>query len=884
MKKSLLSFILTMMLVLSSFSGFLVLGENNAYAAEEEFAGGTGIEEDPFLIANAEQLDAVRNNSGAGLYFKLVADIDLSGYASGLGWDPIGDYSHSGLRFKGVFEGNGHTISNLRIDRPNEENVGLFDSIGSDSVIANLKLKNVQVTGMDETGAFVGSSYGNIINSSSSGKVTSTGSGAGGLVGRLVGSHSEISDSHSTATVRGADTVGGLVGITIGTNGEIRNSYAEGDVHGERYIGGIVGYVGEITISDSYATGDINATGGDAGGLVGYFRGDSIRMSFALGNVNGTNNVGGLVGYATSGLIESSYATGEVHGTDYIGGLAGYNDGSILNNYALGGVYGNKYIGGLVGYSRDIISYNYATGLVNGTNSKGGLVGYNTGSVSFSFYNEDTTGQTDTGKGEGRPSADMALQSTYAGWDFSDIWVMSPHNGDLPVLQDLLVHVTYDRNGSNGSNGGSVPLDNASYPPGVTASVYSDTGNLVKTGYTFSGWNTSADGNGTSYPEGGHFRIVAETTLHAEWVSSQSHLSGLSVDQGTMSPIPDNPALTEYTVAAANSVTNLQLTLVKADSEQTITVTGAIYVEELDVVTSTYAATNLSVGANVIEVKVTAPDGVTQTIYKVIVNRASSSEGDAGGGNEVGGNTGGGNETGSSTSGGVEIGGSKDESSKDESGGSDGKVSEGKPAEPVCQTETTFSDIAGHWAEATIKQAFCIGLVTGYPDGLFQPDKSVTREECIVMLIRVLNQQEKAGSVTKEDMPSGSGAPQVLAEELPPFSDARQLGEWSRETVAQAVQAGIIKGYPDGTFKPAADIIRAEMVTMVALSLNLAAESDKVTRFADDGDIPVWARDAVDALKILGLVEGRGANIFAPYARTTRAEAITILLKLKGKL
>ncbi|MCQ2752509.1 MAG: InlB B-repeat-containing protein, partial [Coriobacteriales bacterium] len=74
----------------------------------------------------------------------------------------------------------------------------------------------------------------------------------------------------------------------------------------------------------------------------------------------------------------------------------------------------------------------------------------------------------------------------------------------------------------NGNTGGSVPTDSTSYSSGGIVTVLGNTGNLVKTGYTFSGWNTASDGSGTTYAAGGTFNISANTTLYAKWVEESS--------------------------------------------------------------------------------------------------------------------------------------------------------------------------------------------------------------------------------------------------------------------------------------------------------------------------------------------------------------------------
>lgn len=173
--------------------------------------------------------------------------------------------------------------------------------------------------------------------------------------------------------------------------------------------------------------------------------------------------------------------------------------------------------------------------------------------------------------------------------------------------------------------------------------------------------------------------------------------------------------------------------------------------------------------------------------------------------------------------------------------------------------EVLFSDIEGHWAEAIIKLAGAKGIVSGYADGTFKPKGDVTRAEFTVMLARALNLQ-------------GSGA--VLE-----FTDKASIDAWAKQGIAQAVQAGIVKGYGDGSFKPNAKISRAEMVTMLANALGFANNSKAKTTFADDANIPAWAREAVAAAVESGIVQGVGGNRFAPNQTATRAEAAVVLLK-----
>ncbi|GIP30807.1 S-layer homology domain-containing protein [Paenibacillus sp. J2TS4] len=179
-----------------------------------------------------------------------------------------------------------------------------------------------------------------------------------------------------------------------------------------------------------------------------------------------------------------------------------------------------------------------------------------------------------------------------------------------------------------------------------------------------------------------------------------------------------------------------------------------------------------------------------------------------------------------------------------------------QPSEPLIE----FTDIAGYWAENYIRSAAAKGIVSGYPDGTFKPNNPVTRAEFTVML---------AGNLKLE----GQGA--ALA-----FTDNDQIGRWAKQAVAQAVEAGIIDGYNDGSFRPNNRITRVEMAAMIARVLKQQLNTNVTTGFADDEAIPEWAKGAVEAIRKLGIVDGRGGNRFAANETATRAEATMMLLRM----
>lgn len=187
-------------------------------------------------------------------------------------------------------------------------------------------------------------------------------------------------------------------------------------------------------------------------------------------------------------------------------------------------------------------------------------------------------------------------------------------------------------------------------------------------------------------------------------------------------------------------------------------------------------------------------------------------------------------------------------------------LNEDKPVEP----SVAFTDVQGHWAEEMIKQAAAQGIVSGYPDGSFRPGASITRQEFIVMLVHSLKLKGDAKALL--------------------FEDNAKFGDWAKDAVSIAVQTGIVNGYKDGTFRPNAQISRIEMSTLLASVMSkvygFSLETDGEFIFADNKNIPVWAKDAVAAVAKNGIMTGRSGNKFVPNDTATRAEAITVIMRL----
>ncbi|MCA6128122.1 GLUG motif-containing protein [Thalassolituus oleivorans] len=232
-----------------------------------------------------------------------VMDANDAYWNEGEGWMPI---SSSSTPFTSTFDGNGHQIRNLYINRSSTNYVGLFGYILGESA----QLRNIGLTG--ELMQVLGDDY------------------VGGLVG-YAKSAARIDQSYVTGAVSGSSSVGGLAGMSY-SNSAINNSFASGAVTGDSSVGGLVGYFSSSTINSSFATGAVTGNS-SVGGLVGTLSSSDISTNFASGAVTGNSSVGGLVGYSSSSTINSSFATGAVIGDSYVGGLTGYSNSTVTNSH-----------------------------------------------------------------------------------------------------------------------------------------------------------------------------------------------------------------------------------------------------------------------------------------------------------------------------------------------------------------------------------------------------------------------------------------------------------------------------------------------------------------------------------------------------------------------
>ena len=217
------------------------------------------------------------NGGKTDINITLGKNIDLTGK----GWTPIG--TNYEKRYKGTFDGRGHTIKGLTVTT-NDQFVGLFGYLDKAGTVKNVVMEGIQITSnhvlmSGNTGGVVGYSWGTIENCSVSGSVSGT-----NCVGGVVGSQKagSIIGCSSSAIVKGTRYVGGVAGEKWGT---MTACYATGDVTLEINSpqdlsgGGVVGLNGGSTVLACYATGNVNSKGSNTGNVhIGGLFGDNYTV------------------------------------------------------------------------------------------------------------------------------------------------------------------------------------------------------------------------------------------------------------------------------------------------------------------------------------------------------------------------------------------------------------------------------------------------------------------------------------------------------------------------------------------------------------------------------------------------------------------------------
>ncbi|TVY03950.1 S-layer homology domain-containing protein [Paenibacillus cremeus] len=167
----------------------------------------------------------------------------------------------------------------------------------------------------------------------------------------------------------------------------------------------------------------------------------------------------------------------------------------------------------------------------------------------------------------------------------------------------------------------------------------------------------------------------------------------------------------------------------------------------------------------------------------------------------------------------------------------------------------SFTDVSfDNWSSKAVELAAKIGFVSGYQDGSFHADQSVTRAEFVTMLVKALGISSKGSDN---------------------FADAQ--GSWAAAAISTLKSNGIINGYDDGTFKPNNQISRAEIVAILVKVMNLSPATGN-SKFNDTKGS--WAEEAINQLANAGIIGGKENGKFDPNSNSSRAEAVTMVLRV----
>ncbi|WP_424769431.1 S-layer homology domain-containing protein [Paenibacillus sp. sgz302251] len=182
-----------------------------------------------------------------------------------------------------------------------------------------------------------------------------------------------------------------------------------------------------------------------------------------------------------------------------------------------------------------------------------------------------------------------------------------------------------------------------------------------------------------------------------------------------------------------------------------------------------------------------------------------------------------------------------------------------------------FSDVANHWAKAAVNDMGSRMVVSATGNGLFSPNRNITRAEFAAIIVRGLGLKLENGTA--------------------PFPDVK-ISDWYQGAVQTAYVYGLISGFEDGTFRPNDNITREQAMVMIAkamaitgLKAKLPVQStgDILQPYTDEADASTWALRSIADSVHAGIVSGRNGAELAPKALITRAEVAAIVQRLLQK-
>ena len=184
----------------------------------------------------------------------------------------------------------------------------------------------------------------------------------------------------------------------------------------------------------------------------------------------------------------------------------------------------------------------------------------------------------------------------------------------------------------------------------------------------------------------------------------------------------------------------------------------------------------------------------------------------------------------------------------------------------VVKKEYEFKDIENHWAQEEIEYLIDLGIIKGYPDKTIRPDNNVTRAEFVTIMVKSLNLEP-------------------YFPEKPTFPDVPK-SHWAYGFIERSVKEGLVKGYPDGTFKPNRNVLKAEAITVIVNAKKWPIIKPKTPSFFD---VPAneWYYPFIETAFQNNIIRKPDYPIvinsrFYPETPATRAELCVFVARMFG--
>ncbi len=851
------------------------------YVSEPALDGTT------YTITSAEELAWIAKQAQDGnrfidYTFELTSDIDLSAHF----WVPIGDES-TGIC--ATFNGNEHTISNMKIDSSEYPMAGLFGN--SFVSITGVKLDTVSITGNPYDTSYVGAlcavNAGNISNCSvtqCSIQVSSLYNIlAGGLCGVAydTGNIYDCNVSDCTIIVNGLGDEDCYTGILCGYSTCILvNCYAEGSVSGSStrtFFGGLVGYFDSNEIYNCGANGTViindNVSQSCAGGLVGRTEGASIYNSYANVAVTGDDGsyTGGLVGYANGGQLRNCAAYGAASvsaadSTPFWGGLLGYNptvedeDEACTLSDCYWNISATQSYGGSARATGEIIGIGNNTPEVDAADTT--CMGITSADLKTKTRLDALNGYADTANAGGMLSYTLRtwILNTPDGYPG---FVEASVNPPVPPTDSGDNSFGAIGTGVTNSNGTNVIVNgqyqNAGIAETTTENGQTKTTITVDTDKLDVMLDSAGDGAIVTIPIADGADIASgeltgqmvknmedkDATLIVQTDSATYTLPATEINiEAVSQQLGTNVSLADINVTVSISTPSDSMVQVIEnagdDSGFTLMVPAVAYT-----ITCTYGDQTVNVSSfnAYVERTIAIPDGVDHTkITTAVVVEPDGTVRHVP--TEI-----------------VEI---------------DGAYyavinSLTNSVYTLIHNDVEFADVEGHWAKDAIDNMASRTIINGDGNGNFRPDRNITRAEFAAIVVRALGLAEGMGENKFRDVSSQ---------------------DWYCGYVETAITYGIISGYEDNTFRPNVQITREQAMTIIARAMKITKlntelyDSDITTlldNYTDAVDISNYARENAAACVKAGIISGKGNETLAPTDNMTRAEVSVIVQRLLQK-